>query len=758
MIGTEMIQAVMGLSPRMLTRGLAQPLRVARRQVDSRPQPPRGLERWRAIAVELLAPEPPVLAPFAEMTALGPIESVARAMPGGVELEGAGGVVRLEPLADGLSRLRLGPPGEVLAPPRSWAVTGEVAPADDGEVRERGERVEVGSGALRWLVDRSSGRLSLAEAGGAVMVSDLELLYDEASGQRALRASVDRRAAFHGLGEQASGLDLRGRQVELWNSDPALYDRGDGPLYLGVPFVLIISGGRALGLFLDNPRRSWVELGSRSPEELSWRVAGGELRLYAMAGTPREVVGRFTALLGRTVLPPLWALGLHQSRWSYRSQRRVLEVARRMRQRRIPCDVIHIDIHYMDGYRCFTWDRRRFPEPREMIEELHQLGFRAVAIIDPGIKVDPGYQVYEEGVAEGHFVQWPDGERFVGPVWPGDCHFPDFTRPATRRWWGELYRPLLDDGLDAFWNDMNELALIAPRQQDRRAPDELRHDADGWGADHGEVHNVYGQSMARASVEGLARLRPQRRPLILSRSGWAGIQRWAIHWTGDNRSSWDHLRLSVPMVLNLGLSGVAMTGPDLGGFAGAPSPELFARFVELGALLPFCRIHSALGTPDQEPWSLGPEVERACRRALELRYRLLPALYTALWQARHQGVPVVRPLWLDHPGDERLRQVEDQFMMGDSLLVAPVVEAGATERLVQLPPGSWYDLRSGRPRRGDRAVWLEAQLEELPALARGGAVIPRWPLRQLGGPGRARVHRAPPLPGPRPAPELAVRG
>ncbi len=410
----------------------------------------------------------------------------------------------------------------------------------------------------------------------------------------------------------------------------------------------------------------------------------------------------------------------------------MLEVARAFRERQLPCDVLHLDIHYMDGYRCFTWHPERFPRPRELTAALHERGFKALAIIDPGIKVDPGYRVYDEALAEKLFLTWPDGEPFTGPVWPGACHFPDFSNPRARAWWGEQYQGLLDDGVDAFWNDMNEIALLSV-PSGATVPEVVRHDAEGRGATHGELHNAYGLLMARATQEGLAKLRPSKRPVVLTRSGWAGVQRHALHWTGDNHSTWDELRLSLSMVLNLGWSGVALTGPDTGGFAGGPPRELYVRWMQLSAYLPFFRVHSVAGSPDQEPWAFGPEVEALCRAALERRYRLLPYLYTAAWQASQTGRPIARAMAFEFPREARFAGVEDQFMLGDSLLVAPVLNAGEHQRTVLLPEGDWYDFATGARHEGGKSVQVWTGLEHVPVFLRAGHVVPLWPVQQHVG-------------------------
>jgi alpha-glucosidase len=734
MAGMTIGQMLNAMSGRMAVLGGLYPLRRALRVAQNEHPGQRGPAIWLAALKKLGDPAAPPRPPLDTFRAVGPLTAIERDGRG-VTLRGEGGALRVEALADDLLSIRMRADGDfdepfsysVARPPADW-------PGADLDVRETGSAVEITTGALRLRIDRASGVVGLAGADGAPMFAGaLGPARHGASGQIAWAADFGPGAPFYGLGEKATRLDKAGMAFELWNTDPGGYGRGDDPIYLSVPFVQAVVEGQVVGLFFDNTYRTWVDLGAETPGRLTYRAAGGEFRLYVMVGTPAAVMARYTGLTGRMPLPPLWALGFHQSRWSYYPQARVLEVARGFRERRLPCDVIHLDIHYMDDYRIFTWDRERFPQPRKMLDTLHEQGFKALSMIDPGVKVDPGYFVYDEGVARDAFVKYPDGRRFTGPVWPGNCHFPDFSDPAVRQWWGGLYGSLLDDGVDAFWNDMNEPAIIAHNPEAREVPAILRHSKEGQGATHAEIHNVYGLLMVRASVEGVRRLRPDRRALLLTRSGWAGVQRYALHWTGDNTSTWDHLRLSISMVLNLGLSGIAFTGPDVGGFTGGPPPELYARWMQLGAFTPFYRAHSMIGSPDQEPWAFGPEVEAVARKALELRYRLLPYIYTAVWQSTQNGVPIMRPAWYDDPGNAALHAVDDQFFFGDALFVAPIVEQGAVRRRVTLPAGAWFDFWSGERHEGGQVAEVDAPLDAIPLFVRGGAVIPLWPVQQYVG-------------------------
>jgi alpha-glucosidase len=487
--------------------------------------------------------------------------------------------------------------------------------------------------------------------------------------------------------------------------------------------------GQSYGIFYDNSYCSRFDLGETQPDEAVYWADAGELRYYFFYGPGlTTVLERYTELTGRMLLPPLWVLGYQQSRWSYYPESRVREIARLLREHRIPCDALYLDIHYMEGYRCFTWDKQRFPEPAALLTDLHNQGFKVAATIDCGIKADRNYPVCADGLAKGAFCTYPDGKVAGGPVWPGESYFPDFTNPCVREWWGQLYAPLLEAGMDGIWNDMNEPTIIGPKGNTLAHC--VRHDWEGQGTDHRQAHNVYGMQMVRATAEGLQRLRPGQRPFVLTRSGWAGVQRYAIPWTGDNQSTWEHLRLTMPMVMGLGLSGLGFTGADVGGFDRGADGELLVRWAQMGAFLPFFRNHTSIWSRDQEPWVYGEPYLSISRAAIEWRYRLLPYLYTATWQCAQSGIPVARPLALAHPEDERTHSLDDQFLCGDALLVAPICEPQATSRPVYLPAGEWFDFWTDEPHRGPTTLQAAAPLERIPVFVRAGTVLPTWPVLQ----------------------------
>jgi alpha-glucosidase len=546
----------------------------------------------------------------------------------------------------------------------------------------------------------------------------------------------------YGFGEKTGRLNKRGwglggYSYAMWNTDTYAYDSSTDPLYASVPFFIVSRNGKAHGIFLDNTFRTSFDVGHDSRSLLSFGAEGGALDYYFIHGPhPKDVIARYTALTGRMPLPPRWALGYHQCRWSYYPESRVRLLASTFRERKVPADVLWLDIHYLDGYRPFTWDRQRFPDPGRMIADLRAQGFRVVTIVDPHPKKEKSYRPYDEGLAGDHFVKNPDGSVLEGPVWPslaekepGNSVFPDFTRPATRTWWAGLYKELLDLGVAGIWNDMNEPAVwIRPGDS---MPLDARHDNDGSPTDHREVHNVYGMLMSRATFEGLSTLRPDERPFVLTRASFAGGQRYAALWTGDNTADWTSLRQSLPTLMGLGLSGFAFVGSDIGGFSGGgPSAELFTRWLQAAVFSPFMRAHTELQSPDQEPWSYGARHEAVNRRAIELRYELLPHIYNVMEEASRTGLPALRPLLVEFPEDRETWSRDDEFLFGADLLVAPVLREGAVERELYLPAGDWFELATGSRRTGGGTLRVPVNLDSLPVFVRGGAFVFRQPVVQ----------------------------
>lgn len=571
---------------------------------------------------------------------------------------------------------------------------------------------------------------------------DGTLAYADPSGQLLHRADPPTRAGsswtqtaslhpgeqIFGLGERAAPLNLRGGTYRFWNTDPAgSYGPGADPLYVTVPAYIGRHQGGSYLVFHENPFDGEIRFpASESASQV--RFSGGALRTYFAPGSLPHLTRRFSDLTGRAPLPPRWALGFHQSRWGYMTERDIRQVVEGFQQHHLPLSAIHLDIDYMHGFRVFTVDQTRFPNLGRLASDLDAQGIKLVTILDPGVKRDRQYDVYREGLAQGVFCG--RGRQPVWSlVWPGWCAHPDFTHPQARAWWGGYYARLLDQGVAGIWHDMNEPAAMAAWGE-LTLPRATRHHLEGRGGDHLEAHNLYGLLMNRAGYEALQSyhaVRTGKRPWLLSRSGWAGNQRYAWNWTGDTESTWDALRMTIPQVLNLGLSGFPFTGPDIGGFSGTPDAELFTRWFQMAAFLPFFRIHSAKGTPPREPWVFGEPALSICRDFLNLRQRLMPYLYTLAWEASQTGAPLVRPLsWLEAgTGSEgKLWDVDDVFLLGNDLLIAPVLEPGATLRRIPLPAGRWVNFwRDDVVEDGD-FVETQVTLERIPVLARGGSILP----------------------------------
>lgn len=528
-------------------------------------------------------------------------------------------------------------------------------------------------------------------------------------------------AALFGAGEWAGGLRTDGRLVLFWNTDAWCYDDATPALYQSHPYVLaLLEGGRARGILADCCARGTL---AASPDGVELAFEGGPFEVHLIeADSPQEVQRALAAIVGRPALPPLWALGYHQSRYSYESADEVRALARRLRAERVPCDAVWLDIDYMDRFRSFTWDPERFPDPRALTAELRAAGLRTVAILDPGIAAAADDPTYASGLAGEHFVEDASGRPVRGRVWPGLCAFPDFTRSQTRAWWaGRVARFVAESGVAGLWNDMNEPSVF--RTPTRTLPESARHRGMGGGS-HARFHNLYGQLMTEATRAGLAAAAPDERPFVLTRSTHLAGARFAATWTGDNQSRWEDLAWAVPMILRLGLCGQPFAGADLGGFLGAPSEELFVRWYELAAFMPFARGHAEKESPRQEPWSFGAKALAHVRAALSLRMRLLPALFTLAREAHAEGLPLWRPAFFADPADARLREVEDAFLLGDDLYVAPVLHPGATERDVVLPrsPGGWLPFPEGGAAHVADAVRVPAPLGRAPLFARAGSI------------------------------------
>lgn len=570
-----------------------------------------------------------------------------------------------------------------------------------------------------------TGRLDLQGA----LATPLRLWLDAGPVLR-LDVRLEERDRVFGLGAASGDFTRNRARLALLNQDNLLYTI-KGTAYATFPWFILERAGQCVGFLLLHAWPGAYRADGHAAMVSLLPDAPQALRLLAVVGNPQAVVAGLARVSGHAQVPPVWALGFHQSRWSYRSAQRVVDVAVRMRQHDVPCDAVHLDIHHMHRFRVFTWDPKTFPDPGGLCRTLGSLGLRAVAIVDPGVTPRRGDPTYYSGRRINAFCSHANGSGpYRGRGWPGAIVFPDFVESTVRDWWASRHRGLFADGVSGVWNDMNDPTLkVGTRYDPLREP--IRHRQ----GSHAAWRNLYANLQAEASVQAFHRNSGER-PFVLTRSGFAGIQRHAFVWTGDNYSSWAHLRENLNTVFNLGLSGVPFNGADTGGFASPTwphpglkvfklikNPELFVRWVQLGALMPFFRVHTALYSFDQEPWSFGRRALTAVRQAIKRRYRILPYLYLMARRAAETGLPLVRPMFFHYPSTD-VAAVEDQFLIGPDLMAAPVFEPGQRKRTVSIPPGVWVNYDTGKPYSGPARVSIPTPLVVSPLLVRAGAALP----------------------------------
>jgi alpha-glucosidase len=658
----------------------------------------------------------------------------AQAPADGVEASNGTASMRITALTDSILRVRVAR-GHAFGEDASWAVPAAVR-AGRAAIQSTGDGFR--TSALAVHVDAVTLRLTVTDLNGRTIVSDgTEPVRFE--GQRfALRKTLPIGEHIYGLGDKTKNFDRRGESFVDWNTDAWGFQRDTDPIYKSIPFYIGSGGeGGAYGLFLDNTWRSWFDFGHRHEGTIEIGAESGPIDYYIIAGpTIRDVVRRYTDLTGKAPLPPLWALGFQQSRYSYMSANEVRSIAATLRSDRIPSDVIWLDIDFQEHHRPFTTNKKTFPDLRELVRDVGAEGFKLVAITDLHIAYAPNqsYAPYDSGIAGDHFLKTPNGTLYVAPVWPGPSVFPDFTRATTRAWWGSLYKEFVSDGIAGFWNDMNEPAIF--ETPTKTMPLDTVHRIEGGGftprvASHAEVHNVYGMENSRATFEGELRLRPNVRPFVMTRASYAGGQRYAVTWTGDNSSTWDHLKLAVQQMLSLGLSGFSWSGADIPGFIGGASPELATRWFEIGTFTPVFRAHAANDAPRAEPWVDGPQQLAIRRRFIEERYRLLPYIYAVAEKSARTGDPVMRPTFYDYPQMQSAPCDQSMtFTLGADLLVAASPRPEQPRAYdICLPGKGWYDYWTGRPVAAEK-VRETPTLDRLPVFVRPGAIIPKQPLVQ----------------------------
>ncbi len=602
----------------------------------------------------------------------------------------------------------------------SYAVIAE-AEHEQFHLEESKEELILTTDALTLTLQRSPLRFRFSSPEGKPLSEDdpsfgTSWIGDQVTTYKKLQSGE----RFIGLGEKTGPLDRKGNGYQNWNTDKFAYGPGSDPLYCTTPFYIGIHNGMSYGIFFDNSHKTHFNFGASNDRFSSFSADAGEMDYYFMAGDVPEILAGYTYLTGSVPLPPVWSIGYQQCRYSYYPDKEVLTLANTFREKDIPADVIVLDIHYMEKYKIFTWDKEHFPDPQSMIESLKKKGFHVVVMCDPGIKVEEGYAPYDDGMEKGVFVNYPDGSPYSGEVWPGWCHFPDFTDSKARAWWGDHFDYYTDMGIDGFWNDMNEIAVWG-----QMMPELMEFSMEGERATSRKARNIYGMQMARSTYEGAKSKLKGKRPFNLTRAGYSGIQRYAAVWTGDNLANDEHMLLGIRMVNSMGLAGIINAGYDIGGFVGDCSSSLFARWISIGAFSPFFRGHSMINSSDSEPWSFGETVEEISRNYIKLRYRLTPYVYSGFYEGRTTGMPLARTLAITHTHDPKIyhSEYENQYLFGPAFLIAPV-ESYKDLKKVYLPEGEWYTLFNDTHHSGNQEIIVECPVEKLPVFVKGSSIVP----------------------------------
>ncbi|MGB5203959.1 MAG: glycoside hydrolase family 31 protein [Eudoraea sp.] len=628
---------------------------------------------------------------------------------------------------------------EVFQPDFSYAISPDASRGYNKlESKETKTEYLIITSKIKVLVDKKTMRTQISDLEGNIINED-ELGFHweenyEFGGNSVKMSKITQSAeSFYGMGDKATHSNLKGKRVSNWVTDSYAYSKDQDPLYKAIPFYIGLHNNIAYGIFFDNTFRTNFDFAHERRNITSFWADGGEMNYYFFYGPEMsKVVSDYTDLTGTPEMPPLWALGFHQSKWSYFPESNVKKIAAKFRSLKIPCDAIYLDIDYMDGFRCFTWDKKKFPDPKAMIQDLYKDGFKTVVMIDPGIKVDKDYWVYQEAIKNDYFCKRGDGPLMRGKVWPGECSFPDFTNPKVREWWAGLYKELMSEtGAHAVWNDMNEPAIM--EVPSKTAPLDTRHDFDGHPCSHRKAHNIYGTQMVRATYEGVKKYVYPKRPFVITRAAYAGAQRFCSTWTGDNVATWEHLWIANVQVQRMCMSGMSFVGSDIGGFAEQPNGELFARWIQLGVFHPFFRVHSSGDHGDQEPWSFDKEVTNIVRKFIELRYQLLPYLYTMFWKYSNENIPMLKPLVYYDQEDTQTHFRTDEFIFGEQILVCPVQEPNALGRRMYIPKGKWHNFWTGEVVEGGMEKWVAADIDKIPIFIKEGAIIPKYPVQQYVG-------------------------
>ena len=593
------------------------------------------------------------------------------------------------------------------------------------KVEEDSNFVIIRGAKVLTLVDKNTTEISFKDLEGNTINEDFQPSFKDEEGNIYI-SKVNDCIAYYGLGEKGGDLNKKGCYTENFNTDDPETDDYSITYYKTIPFYVGLKEEAAYGIFFDNSFRSYFDMGKERGDRIFFGAIGGQIQYYFIPGENiKEVVKNYTYLTGRMEMPPFWSLGYQQCRFSYFSQEEVRELVKTFEEKEIPLDVVYLDIDYMDGFRVMTFKTPNFDKAPKLISDLKEKGIRTITIIDPGVKVDEEYEVFKRGKEGNHFTKKLDGEVFIGAVWPGDSAFPDFSNKECREWWkGELKKFISEHGIDGIWNDMNEPCVF--NNDHKTMLESCLHNSDYGVIEHKEFHNRYGFEMSRCSKEAQEELHPNERGFSMTRATYAGGQRYSSVWTGDNMSLWSQMRMSISMNANLGISGFSFVGNDVSGFGLDSSEELFIRWMEMGPFIPIFRNHSNMYTRRQEPWAFGKRAEKIAKKFIELRYELLPYLYDLYYVSSKEGLPLFRPMIMEYDKDINLLNMKEQFMLGESMLVAPVLYKGERSKRVYLPKGIWFNYFTGEKLFGGKIYNLSCEIDEILVFIKEGSIIPTY--------------------------------
>ena len=609
----------------------------------------------------------------------------------------------------------------------SISTNGVVDNLEKGEfiVEEDSNFVIIKGTKVLTFVDKNTTEISFKDLDGNIINEDFQPSFKDEKGNVYI-SKVNDCLAYYGLGEKGGDLNKKGFYTENFNTDDPETDDDSITYYKTIPFYVALKEEATYGIFFDNSFRSYFDMGKEMGDRIFFGAIGGQIQYYFIPGENiKEVVKNYTALTGRMEMPPLWSLGYQQCRFSYFSQEEVRELVKTFEEKDIPLDVVYLDIDYMDGFRVMTFKTPNFDDAAGLIGDLKEKGIRTITIIDPGVKVDEEYDVFKRGKEGNHFTKKLDGEMFIGAVWPGDSAFPDFPNKDCREWWkSELKKFISEHGMDGIWNDMNEPCVF--NNDHKTMLETCLHNSDNGVIEHKEFHNRYGFEMSRCSKEAQEELHPNERGFSMTRATYAGGQRYSSVWTGDNMSLWSQMRMSISMNANLGISGFSFVGNDVSGFGLDSSEELFIRWMEMGPFIPIFRNHSNMYTRRQEPWAFGPRAEKIAKKSIELRYELLPYIYDLYYISHKEGLPIFRPMIMEYEKDMNLLNIREQFMLGENMIVAPVLYEGERSKTVYLPKGSWFNYFTMEKLQGGKWYKLPCELDEILVFVKEGAIIPTY--------------------------------